>query len=221
MQCRTVPVGDGVSELANVGSLSMQDRYKNFFWSLPKEKEGTDFLVRWRECPDAVVIVAPHGGGIEPGTSELAEAIAGDDFSFYAFDGIKETGNAVLHITSAGFDEPHCVALVTASPRVVTIHGEDSEAAVVFLGGLDKELGSRIRASLQADGFTVKTHNSPNLQGTDTGNISNRGLSGRGVQLELSSGSRESFFQSLTRSGRQRRTEQFSKFVNAVRRGIM
>ena len=85
MRCRTVPVGDGVSELANVGSLSMQDRYKNFLEVAGKEKEGTDFLVRWRECRDAVVIVAPHGGGIERGTSELAEAIAGDD----AFDGIK------------------------------------------------------------------------------------------------------------------------------------
>jgi phage replication-related protein YjqB (UPF0714/DUF867 family) len=46
----------------------------------------------------ALAILAPHGGGIEPGTSELAEAVAGEGLSFYAFEGLKRSGNAVLHV---------------------------------------------------------------------------------------------------------------------------
>jgi phage replication-related protein YjqB (UPF0714/DUF867 family) len=53
-----------------------------------------------------VAVIAPHGGGIEPGTSELATAIAGDDFSLYLFEGLKSAGNGELHITSTNFDEP-------------------------------------------------------------------------------------------------------------------
>jgi phage replication-related protein YjqB (UPF0714/DUF867 family) len=31
--------------------------------------------------------VAPHSGGIEPGTSEVADAVASDEFGFYAIEG--------------------------------------------------------------------------------------------------------------------------------------
>jgi phage replication-related protein YjqB (UPF0714/DUF867 family) len=35
----------------------------------------------------AVAIIAPHGGNIEPGTSELARAVAGQELSLYLFEG--------------------------------------------------------------------------------------------------------------------------------------
>ena len=38
-----------------------------------------DFRVRVRRSKSDTVIIAPHGGGIEPGTSEIAEAIAASD----------------------------------------------------------------------------------------------------------------------------------------------
>jgi len=199
----------------------MTDKYKNFEELAANEQEGSDFQVRFRTRRGPMAVIAPHGGGIEPGTSELADAIANADLSFYAFEGIKKAANRVLHITSGRFDEPQGVALVAASPSVVALHGEDSGDPVVFLGGLDKELGARIWTSLKGDGFIVGTHASPNLQGRDKNNICNRGQSGKGVQLELSHGLRALLFRTLDKSGRQHPTEQFGRFVNAVRRGIL
>ncbi len=199
----------------------MEDRYKDFGDLASHETENSDFQVRSQERHGAAAIIAPHGGGIEPGTSELAEAIASPDLSFYAFEGIKRNNNGVLHITSSRFDEPKALALVTASPRVVALHGEqDCRDEVVFLGGLDKRLGRRIEAELQAVGFVVEIHDDPYLQGVEKSNICNRGQSSRGVQLELSQPLRRSFFQSFDRNGRQHRTEQGDRFVDALRKAL-
>ena len=53
-------------------------------------------------------------------------------------------------------------------------------------GGLDRDLGQRIRTGLEGAEFVVRIHDNPNLQGVDKNNICNRGLSGQGAQLELS-----------------------------------
>jgi phage replication-related protein YjqB (UPF0714/DUF867 family) len=199
----------------------MADRYKNFVDLASRETENSDFQVRSQERHGAAAVIAPHGGGIEPGTSELAEAIASPDLSFYAFEGLKRNNNGVLHITSSRFDEPKAVALVTASRRVVALHGEhDCRDEVVFLGGLDKGLRRRIEAELRAVGFVVGIHDDPYLQGVEKNNICNRGQSGRGVQLELSQPLRRSFFQSFDRNGRQHRTEQADRFVDAMRKAL-
>lgn len=79
----------------------MAERYRNFADLAAHEKENLDFRVRSDERHGAATVIAPHGGGIEPGTSELAQAIAGDDLSFYAFEGLKKNGNGVLHIRAA------------------------------------------------------------------------------------------------------------------------
>ena len=134
----------------------MADRYRNFADLAAHEKEDLDFRIRSDERHGPAAVIAPHGGGIEPGTSELAEAIAGDDLSFCSFEGLKKRGNGVLHITSSRFDEPNALALVAASPAAVALHGElDCPDQVVFLGGLDKELGKRIQAGLEAAGLPV------------------------------------------------------------------
>jgi phage replication-related protein YjqB (UPF0714/DUF867 family) len=165
-------------------------------------------------------VVAPHGGDIEHGTSEIADAIAGDDFSFYAFEGIKQSRNQDLHITSHRFDEPKCVNLVGASTTAIAIHGRKGEAKVVYLGGLDTRALKVLRATLLAGGFRVEKDDSPRLQGRDKKNICNRTKTGTGVQLEITRGLRRSFFQGLRRNGRRHRTERFREFVAAVREGF-
>jgi len=196
----------------------MPDIYNNFRLLADHETLDVDYSIRVSDRNGAVVIIAPHGGGIEPGTSELAEAIAGSNFSYYGFEGWKRTGNAVLHITSTRFDEPRGLALIGKSQTTIAIHGENSKESKVFLGGLDTETLGRLRACLEESGFHVEAH--PDLQGTAPGNICNRAMDGRGVQLELSKGLRETFFSSLTRNGRQPRTNEFDKFVAAVRKAI-
>jgi phage replication-related protein YjqB (UPF0714/DUF867 family) len=194
--------------------------YANFAALGAAEKENKDFRVRIAGRNSSTVIVAPHGGGIEPGTSEIAEMIAGRDLSFSDFAGIKSKGNAILHITSTNFDEPRCTALVAAADHVLAVHGEDSEEPMVYLGGKDFELGAHVREALAKAGFTVKEHPSPALQGLADRNICNRNRKGAGVQLELSRGLREEFFQSLNAAGRKHPKPQLIRFANAVREGL-
>jgi phage replication-related protein YjqB (UPF0714/DUF867 family) len=202
-------------------ALSMADKYKSFSHLAQAEKHGKDFIIRTVERRSAIAVIAPHGGGIEPGTSEIAEAIAGDDLSFYAFEGKKRTDNRDLHITSARIDEPQGLALVKSSESAIAIHGEnDDDQQVVFIGGGDAALCARLRDALVKSGFVVQKHKNPDLQGTHEANICNRGKSGLGVQLELTNALRASFFESLTRNGRKNRTERFEQFVAAVRTAI-
>jgi phage replication-related protein YjqB (UPF0714/DUF867 family) len=197
------------------------DTYRDFADLAQSEREGDDYTVD-AVSRDAVTtaIIAPHGGGIEPGTSEVARAIAGDELSFALFEGTKRAGNARLHITSTNFDEPRCIEMVRAATHVVTIHGEGSREPAVYLGGRDTALGDSIRRALEASGYRVDTHDNPELQGTASTNICNRSVRQAGVQLELSEGLRLTFFDSLTREGRKRATAELKRFADAVREGL-
>ncbi len=196
------------------------DRYESFDELCKHAVEGRDFRIRTLNRPGQVAVVAPHGGGIEPKTSELAEAIAGTTFSFYAFEGTRPNNNRDLHITSTRFREARCDALVAASPLVITIHGEDSDDEAVFIGGLAGEARRVVGESLEAAGFSVERHGTPALQGESRDNICNGGSRREGVQLELSSALRSTLFEELTRRGRRKTTDRFAAFVEAVRNGL-
>jgi phage replication-related protein YjqB (UPF0714/DUF867 family) len=202
-----------------MSTFSMPDKYRNFDVLSRNETSGIDYQISVRRSTDAFAIVAPHGGGIEPGTSEIADAIAAREFSFYEFEGLKSSGNTDLHITSTRFDEPMCLTLIRQSNIVLTIHGEDSDAdgEPVFMGGEDAELGQMLSAALTASGFEVRQHPDPQLQGLEPCNLCNRGTTGRGVQLELSRRVREQMFLSLSREGRKQTTPRFHTFVDAIR----
>jgi phage replication-related protein YjqB (UPF0714/DUF867 family) len=197
----------------------MADKYPNFAKLSRNEVSGVDYRILVRRALSAFAIVAPHGGGIEPGTSEIAAAVAGEDFSFYAFEGLKSKGNSDLHITSTRFDEPMCLTLIGQSEVVITIHGEhsDEDDEGVFVGGLDERLGRRLGRALRSAGFVVGRHSDPKLQGIEPNNLCNRGKARRGVQLELSRNVRNQMFSSLTREGRKVTKPPFRRFVAALR----
>jgi len=198
----------------------MNDKYRNFRDLADHEVDGVDYRIRTRSAA-ATLILAPHGGGIEPGTSELAEAIAGDDHSFYLFEGLKASGNSDLHITSSNFDEPTCRAMVTQADHVVAIHGEERDDAVVFIGGLDQGCIERLSASLASAGFVIKGPDKPHLKGHTQVNVCNCGRSGAGVQLEITDGLRRTFFRALSpRAERQHTTPAFLRLVGAVREAL-
>ena len=193
--------------------------YANFAALSAAEKEHKDFRVRIAGRNSSTVIIAPHGGGIEPRTSEIAAAIAGPDLLVADFAGIKSKDNKILHTTGTRFDEPRCIELVEAADQVIAIHGEGSEQTVVYLWGRDLKLG-RVREALEKAGFTVKRHPDPDLQGLGERNICNRNRKGAGVQLELSRGLREKFFQSLDAPVRKHSKPQLTRFANAVREAL-
>ncbi len=196
------------------------DKYPNYAALAAAEPAGA-FVIRVRATRSAIVVAAPHGGGIEPGTSEIALALAGDDWSYYLFEGKKSDGNHDLHLTSARFDEPQGRGLLSAGRLVLTVHGADSAEAIVYLGGRHTAAVRAVRAALEPAGFAVQTHADPWLQGTEATNICNLGSAGAGVQLELSLGLRRTFFQSLTRAGRQQPTPRLAEFSARVRQGAL
>jgi phage replication-related protein YjqB (UPF0714/DUF867 family) len=57
------------------------DKYNDFNHLAANESAGVDYRIRTLPVGSTLVL-APHGGGIEPGTSELTEAIAAADHSF-------------------------------------------------------------------------------------------------------------------------------------------
>jgi phage replication-related protein YjqB (UPF0714/DUF867 family) len=161
-----------------------QDRYSSFGELQRHETLDKDYTLSFRNPGPRVTIMAPHGGKIEPRTSDLARRIAGDNYNLYCFEGIKEKDNACLHITSHRFDEPGAVKLAAKSKVVVAVHACTGTAGLVHIGGLNKKLGSMIAGELQNRGIGVsKDH--PRFQGSNPANICNRGATGMGVQLEV------------------------------------
>lgn len=194
----------------------MPDRYPNFAALAAAQPQGA-FSIHVRDTGSPLVVVAPHGGAIEPGTSEIARAIAGDDLSLYLFEGTRPERNGELHLTSTRFDEPRCLALVAAAERVLTIHGENRDEEAVYLGGRDEAALAALRASLAANGFAALEHPDPALLGRHPKNLCNRGRSGAGVQLEVSRGLRRGLFASLDRAGRAHPAPRLARFAAAVR----
>lgn len=197
------------------------DVYRSYAELSNTEIEGRDFSVSAiRRVGSHTVILAPHGGDIEPGTSEVAREVAQNDLSYYLFEGIKPEGNRRLHITSTHFDEPRGIRLVQASDTAIAIHGEASPEPAVYLGGRNIELGRHLEQALVKYGYHVKSHRNPGLRGLAADNICNRGRHGQGVQFELSRGLRQTFFRSLSASGRKKHTDELVRFAFAIRSGM-
>jgi phage replication-related protein YjqB (UPF0714/DUF867 family) len=170
-------------------AMSHQDAGYGCYADLTKAQvEGADFNICVHRRPQsAVAVLAPHGGGIEAGTSEIARAIAGSEFNLYLFEGIRPSGNyAALHLTSHRFDEPQCLSLLTACDHVVAIHGCRGERPRALLGGLDIGLKLLIREAIGSAGIDACLQGHP-YPGLDPRNICNRGRRAAGVQVELTS----------------------------------
>ena len=177
-------------------------------------------LSRSSETMQAQSSWPPHGGAVEPGTSEIAKAVAAHSLNLAIFEGIKAQGNSDLHITSTNFDEPRCVRIVEQADFVIALHGERSADKVVYIGGADAILSKSITLALAEAGYEVRKHQSRNLQGMAPQNICNRGRRNVGVQLELTKGLRATFFSSLTAEGRKSKTSEFHDFVGTLHRGL-
>jgi len=110
---RTLRAGAPRAVSSNVRAKNT-DIYSTFAELKSAEQEGEAFRVVIRKQEKIkTVIIAPHGGGIEQGTSEIAEKLADKDLSLAMFEGIKRNANRELHITSTNFDEPRCLSIVT------------------------------------------------------------------------------------------------------------
>jgi phage replication-related protein YjqB (UPF0714/DUF867 family) len=177
--------------------------------------EGIDYKITVNDRGSAIVIIAPHGGDIEPPTSEIAAAIAGDELSLYNFQGLRNTsGHGELHLPSHKFDEPRALRLVENAETVVAIHGrkDGDDARRIWIGGLDVQRCRKTMLELQKAGFeAVVREPGQSLAGTAASNICNRGKRKAGIQLEIPKTLRDRLKnESILRSA----------FVKAVNKGI-
>jgi phage replication-related protein YjqB (UPF0714/DUF867 family) len=172
------------------------DKYQDFADLIRHEREGVDFRICRTIRPAPVAIIAPHGGGIEPGTSEIASAIARDRYCLYCFEGLKRCSNLDLHITSTNYDEPTCLDLLARCDVVVSLHGLDGEQKHIDVGGRDFGLRDAICRSLEKLGFDAQVVERGAHAGVSPENICNRGRGGAGVQLEIARALRDTLIAS-------------------------
>jgi phage replication-related protein YjqB (UPF0714/DUF867 family) len=189
----------------------MTSPYRSFEELKSRELEGKDYQIRSHLRDERVLIMAPHGGKIEPTTTMIAEAIAGENYSCYSFEGLKDEGNGVLHIESHLFDEPQALQAVKEADVVITVHGQlNHQEGFIMVGGLHVDLRPEIRRRLEATGFQTRTP-PEGLQGIDPENICNRGRLKGGIQLEVSRKERD-----LLKTDKER----LERFASAVREAI-
>jgi phage replication-related protein YjqB (UPF0714/DUF867 family) len=194
------------------------DRYQPYtsFGQLVRyEREGVDYSRRFVQRASPVLIAAPHGGGIEPGTSEVASALAGEAHSLYMFEGFKGEQNQRLHVSSTRFNDPLLDDLLGQSEFVASIHGCRETKPVVYVGGLHENWVQQSINLLRQAGFFAEWDTSRHAGRFPT-NLCNRGRKGMGVQFELSRGLRRQMFASLTHRGRQFPTTTLQRFTDAL-----
>ncbi|MEX1348372.1 MAG: poly-gamma-glutamate hydrolase family protein, partial [Desulfobacterales bacterium] len=64
-----------------------RDTYSCFAELDNHEERNKDYKISAIEVGSGITIIAPHGGKIEPGTSDIARRIASQRFNYYCFEG--------------------------------------------------------------------------------------------------------------------------------------
>lgn len=193
--------------------------YSSFFELARDKEEDVDYSRSWSAKDSQFIIIAPHGSGIEPGTAKLAQAIAGDDYSYYVLEGIQPSGNDELHIDSHRFDDPDCLQLLDRTPLAIAIHGCVGTSRKVFVGGRNGPFRTFLISSLNSGGFHAEIDRT-NHAGLHPSNICNKCASGAGVQFEITEALRTALFRSLSRRGREHPTRRFNLFVEVARSAL-
>jgi phage replication-related protein YjqB (UPF0714/DUF867 family) len=176
-------------------------------------KKGEDYNILTRDGKSPVLIVAPHGGIIEPGSDLLASSIAGEDHNLYVFKANKQSctdeGCRSLHVTSTKFKEPNLVEMAGSASTIVGIHAFGSinpveageEVDKIIVGGQNKVLRDKIASNLRSQGFPVEVRYSGSFSGTSNKNLVNQPPD-KGVQIEVSRASmRKLYEQSKDKDG--------------------
>jgi len=174
------------------------------------------------------LLAAPHGGGIEPGTSELLRAISElGGWAWYEFAGFLRRGNhEALHIASTRFDEPTLLALLARTKFVLTLHGVEgpNNNEVVYVGGRwdagRTTIATMINAATAKHG--IHAVEAPgHLRGSEPANLANRGKLGSGIQLEFSRAARNLLFPpDCSRQARGLRSRRASAMALAIHKSL-
>jgi len=166
----------------------MGDIYKSFSELQQGEQEGIDYTVDCKKGIYPVTIVAPHGGLIEPGTSNIAWGIVDGVFNGYRFNGNTPRGEQWrLHVKATNFDDERMLELIDASDFCLAVHGWVENSNAVYVGGRNEEIRHRMLIRLQQQGYDARDAigSRYDIRGISPKNFINRV---EGLQLELCKG---------------------------------
>jgi len=170
-------------------------------------KEDIDWKKETRDQGNQVLIVAPHGGNIEQGTSELTKLLAQQGgYDYFSFEATRPSNNTQLHVTSTHYDDPTLHQMVEGRSATISIHGAKGDDPIVFLGGAKSDLRDEIQSQLEIRGFTVQVP-PEYLGGLNENNFINKNENSTGVQLELTTSLRKALFNNQDMSTSSRKNE--------------
>ena len=182
------------TETKTASATRKQDYYKSMTELYKDTTEGIDWKKDTRNVGKSVLIVAPHGGNIEQGTSELTKLVANNgDFDYFSFEAIRPSNNTQLHVTSTNYDDATLHEMIQDRTATISIHGAQGEEQLVYLGGYQSPLRDAIQSQLELKGFVVKIP-PEYLGGLSNANFINKVEESTGVQLELTTALRKVFF---------------------------
>jgi phage replication-related protein YjqB (UPF0714/DUF867 family) len=78
------------------------------------------------------------------------------------------------------------MAMARVSHTIITLHGCRAPKPVIYVGGREEALKRTIMINLKRNGFPAGEAPKPSLGGVHHTNLCNRGIRGKGIQLELS-----------------------------------
>src|SRR5699024_387972 len=184
-----------------------------------EEVENEDYTINSKDTGSDTLLIAIHGGGLEPGTTELVEYIAKENnYSYYTFNGIKKSGNRKMHITSTDYDEPLALELVNKSLITLSFHGYDEpNKKHTYVGRLDTALVKKVNGKLNEDNFSASIEQE-RIDASEKDNIVNQNNKNKFAQIELSTDKREKFFKniSLSRKNRKNKQSAFYAYIKSI-----
>ncbi|MBK9144681.1 MAG: poly-gamma-glutamate hydrolase family protein [Candidatus Melainabacteria bacterium] len=160
-----------------------RDFYADLYSLKADLKQGIDYVIYCRPGKSGVTVVAPHGGNIESGTSELARAIAGNEHNLFDFVFMNGSFRSRGHVTSTNFMDERLASLLSRSRICVSLHRMRDRHHRIYLGGRNRELKELASERLCAMGFITELE-PPRLKGVDKRNFVNL-ASERGLQVEI------------------------------------
>jgi phage replication-related protein YjqB (UPF0714/DUF867 family) len=197
----------------------MSSSFRDFSALVLHLRKDKDYRLHIENRSSEISIIAIHGGGIEPLTSELAGAVAGGEYNLYDLQGLRSFDNAAMRIPIARFDEMRLRGLLERSHTALSIDGVPGDDLVVHLGGRNRRLKAILNEALGEAGFECGSLVTPGAAHHPQRfyNLTRLG----GLHLELPYALRRKMVQGeLTGFGWQEPevwTQSFGDFVKAVR----
>lgn len=170
------------------------DKFKSMKELEKSTVEHEDWEIEKFDRESHISILAIHGGGIEPATTELAKVIAEKgNYNYFSFKGLRSKGNNELHVTSIHYDEPQALEFVEKSERAIALHGCKGDDDIVYIGGKDHQLIEILTSTLTSKDIEVKEA-PDSMSGKQDNNIINLTKNNSGVQLEMTTNLRKKLF---------------------------